>query len=242
MSEILTVLALALLPPAGNFVGGMLAEVLPTSEAWLNRALHAAVGVVMAVVAVEIFPEALDILPGWALAGTFLVGGTAYLAAEALIDRFATSGEGEASRMWMIYLAVATDLFGDGLMIGAGVSVSTGLGVLLALGQVLADVPEGFASILTFRANRVPRGRRIALAASFSVPALVAATVAYLVLRNRSEALQMAALVGTAGLFFVAALEDMILEAHETSDDSKVSTMALIGGFVLFILVAAGVG
>ena len=238
MPEVVTILALALLPPAGNFAGGMLAEALPASEAWLNRALHAAAGVVMAVVAVEIVPEALQVVPGWAIAGAFLIGGVAYLSAEALINRFGRSGDGGQNRMWMIYLAVATDLFGDGLLLGAGASVSTGLGFVLALGQVLADVPEGFASILTFRANDVPRRRRIALAASFTVPTLVAAAVAYFALRNRSEALQLAALVATAGLFFVAAIEDMIQEAHETTDDSRISTMALIGGFVLFVLVS----
>jgi ZIP family zinc transporter len=35
--------------------------------------------------------------------------------------------------MWMIYLAVATHLIGDGLLIGAGTSVSAGLGIILAL-------------------------------------------------------------------------------------------------------------
>lgn len=39
-----------------------------------------------------------------------------YLSADAAIDRFVDGG----TRTWMIYLAVATDLFGDGLMIGAG--------------------------------------------------------------------------------------------------------------------------
>ena len=233
------VLLLALLPPAGNFFGGLVAEMLPGSAAWRNRALHAAVGVVFAVVAVEIIPEALGKLAGWQIAAAFVTGGVIYLLAEALIEW--RSGVGQ-SRMWMIYLAVATDLFGDGLMIGAGASVATSLGLVLAVGQVLADVPEGAASVFTFRANNVPRRRRLLLSASFVLPAVGAAAIAYLFLRGRPETWQLAALVGTAGLFAVAAFEDMIREAHASDDDSRISTLALLFGFAAFTVVSGGIG
>jgi ZIP family zinc transporter len=44
----------------------------------------------------------------------------------------------DRTSMWMIYVAVAVDLFSDGLMIGAGSAVATSLALVLALGQVLA--------------------------------------------------------------------------------------------------------
>ena len=242
MPELLTVALLALLPPAGNLAGGLLAESLPVTDRWLNRALHAAAGVVIAIVAFEIFPEALDVAAPWVLGLAFMAGGLLYLLAQGLIEG-AVSGEGEGtSRMWMIYLAVATDLFGDGLLLGAGASVSAGLGLALALGQVLADIPEGFASIFTFRANGVARGRRLLLSASFFVPTLLGAAIAYAVLRDASEAVQYTALVVTAGLFTVAAFEDMIHEAHEADEDSRISTLALIGGFALFGFVSGALG
>lgn len=233
------VLLLALMPGLGNFVGGLVAEALPASAIWLNRALHAAAGVVMAVVAVEIFPEALQVASGWVLGIAFAVGGLLYLAAEAAVERRAAQGQG---RMWMIYLAVATDLFGDGLLIGAGSAVSAGLGLVLAAGQVLADLPEGFAAVSTLRANGVSRSRRLVLSASFLLPVLLAAVLSFLLLRDRPESWQYIALVGTAGLFTVAAFEDMIQEAHETVDDSRYSSIALIAGFVLFVFVSAGLG
>ena len=49
----------------------------------------------------------------------------------------------------------------------------------------------------------------------------------------------LAASVVAAGLFVVAAVEDMIKEAHEADDDSSVSTLALIGGFALFGVVSS---
>jgi zinc transporter, ZIP family len=90
--------------------------------------------------------------------------------------------------MRMIYIAVAVDLFGDGLMIGAGSAVATSL----ALGQVLADVPDGFATIANLKDKDIPRRQRLILGASFAIPVLLAATLAYVLLRGQDEALQMA--------------------------------------------------
>ena len=232
------VLLLALLPFAGNFAGAALAETLSPSDAWRNRALHAAVGIVFAVVAVEIMPEALEVLAGWQIALSFLVGGAVYLLAQTVI---ASRAEG-SGRMWMIYLAVATDLFGDGLLIGSGSAVAASLGLTLAIGQVLADVPEGAATTITFQANDVPRNKRLLLAVLLVVPVVAGAALSYLTLRDQTEALQLAALVATSGLFAVAVFEDLITEAHEASEDSRTSTAFLLVGFALFTLVSAGLG
>ena len=142
----------------------------------------------------------------------------------------------------MIYLAVATDLFGDGLLIGSGTAVAASLGLTLAVGQVLADVPEGAATAITFRANDVPRRKRILLLTSLALPVLVGAALSYLTLRNQAEAAQMAALVATSGLFAVAVFEDMITEAHDAAEDTRTSTAFLLVGFAAFTLVSAGLG
>lgn len=243
MGDLATVALLALLPPAGNLAGAVLAEVLPVTDRWLNRALHTAAGVVVAVVAFEIFPPALDVAAPWILSSAFLAGGMLYVGAQALIGKVTSEEDGRAEgRMWMIYLAVSTDLFADGLLLGAGASVSTSLGIALAAGQVLADMPEGFASIFTFRANGVPRRRRLLLSVSFFVPTFVAAGLAVAVLRDAGEVVQYAALVVAAGLFTVAAFEDMVKEAHASKEDSVLSPLALIGGFTLFGLVSGALG
>lgn len=57
--EIWAVLLLALLPGLGNFAGGMLAEFGGASPRMLNFSLHAASGIVIGIVAVELIPEAL---------------------------------------------------------------------------------------------------------------------------------------------------------------------------------------
>lgn len=242
MENFLIVLGLALLPALGNFAGGLLAEFLQTSKRNLNRALHAAAGIVLAIVAIDLMPKALENTSAWIIALAFALGGLAYIALEAAIERLQKRGaDGSGSTtLWMLYAAVATDLFSDGLMIGAGSTVSSNMALILALGQVLADIPEGFATIVNFKDKNIPRRWRSWLSASFALPVLIATTLAYSLLRGQSNALKMAGLVFTAGLLTVAAVEDMISEAHESIEDTRLSVLIFIGGFVLFTLVSAG--
>jgi ZIP family zinc transporter len=245
MGNIWYVLGLAVLPALGNFSGGLLAEYLPTPQGILNKALHAAAGIVIAVVAVELMPEALSATSGWIIGLAFGLGGIAYLGIEAVVEKIqSVQGQKGESRlgMWMIYTAVAIDLFSDGLLIGTGSAVSFSMAVVLALGQVLADVPEGYATIINMKDKGVPRSRRFILSASFAIPVVTAAIIAYYLLRDQNETLKMAALAFTAGLLAVAAVEDMISEAHESSEDTRWSILAFTGGFVLFTFVSAGLG
>lgn len=242
--DLLLILGLALLPPAGNFAGGLVAEYWKPSARLLNWALHAASGIVIAIVAIELLPRALEGLAGWWIAAAFAAGGAAYLAIESSVERMQSGGgakgENDRTGMWMIYVAVAVDLTSDGLMLGTGSAVSPSLGIVLALGQVLADVPEGYATIANFRDKGVPRVRRLLLSGSFAFFTVGAALLAFFVLRNVSEPVQLAALVFVAGLLTVAAVEDMMEEAHEAREDTRRSILAFVGGFALFTLVSAG--
>lgn len=240
MSDLWLVLLLALLPGVATFAGGILAEVSRDSAHRLNRALHAASGVVIAIVAVELMPEAVETLAGWWIALAFACGGVAYVLLESAVDRLQDGADAGQSRMWMIYAAVVLDLTSDGLMIGTGSSVSTDLAVVLAAGQVLADVPEGYATVATFRDKGVPRDRRILFAASFVVYVAAAALASYFLLRGAPEQLKRVALVFVAGLLTVAAVEDMLEEAHRAREDTRWSVLAFVGGFALFTLLSAG--
>lgn len=235
------VIGLAFLPALGNFGGGVLAEWLRPSQKLLNRALHAAAGIILAVISVEVMPEALRGASAWLLALAFLAGGGAYLLVEMGIERWQQSkSDGAGAGAWMVYVAVAIDLLGDGLLIGARTAVASQLALVLALGQVLADIPEGFAVIVNFREKGAGMTNRLLISASFAVPVVGAAVLAYFGLRGQSEAVKMAALVFVAGLYTLAAVEDMLREAHESAEDSRWSAVSFLVGFALFLVVSQG--
>lgn len=240
--DLLLVLSLAVIPAAGNFAGGVLAELTRHSERRLNLALHGAAGLMIAIVAVEVMPEALQGLAGWWIALAFFGGGLAYVGLEAAVETWQSRREGVGSGPWMIYLAVSADLIGDGLLIGAGTAVSSGLGILLAVGQTLADVPEGFATTATFRSSGTPRSRRLLISASFVIPIVAAALFSYFLLRDRPESLKLGVLVFTAGLYTLAAVEEMLSQAHDTQKDTRYSSLFFLLGFALFTVVSSSFG
>ncbi|MAT15817.1 MAG: peptidoglycan-binding protein [Planctomyces sp.] len=241
--EILQVIGLALMPAAGNFGGGLLAEWLRPSQQTLNRALHAAAGIILAVISVEVMPQALQGAAAWILAVTFMLGGGAYVLVDSGIQRWQKSqSEGAGKGAWMVYVAVATDLIGDGLLIGTGSAVSSQMALVLAIGQVLADVPEGFAVLANFRDKGMRRTRRILISASFAVPVIASALMAFFALRGQGETVKMATLVFVAGLYTLAAVEDMLREAHESAEDSRWSAVSFLFGFALFLLISGGLG
>lgn len=239
MPEFAQILVLALLPAIGNFAGGVLAELLPTSSRVLNWALHGAAGIVLAVVGVELLPTGLEGAPAWMIVLALAAGAGLFLLIKTAVGAWqARRGTSADAGPWVIYIAVAVDLFSDGLMIGAGSTVSFSLALVLALGQVTADLPEGFATVAIFKERGVPRARRLLLAASFVVPILLGAMLSYWALRDLDRQYQLAALALTAGLLLTAAVEDIVGEAHEAREDTPWSAGFLIAGFGLFTLLA----
>lgn len=73
------VLALAALPAAGNFAGGLLAEAFDVSQRALSLALHLAAGIVLGVVGLELLPRALDASQPWVPLLAFVAGGALFL-------------------------------------------------------------------------------------------------------------------------------------------------------------------
>lgn len=244
MSGYLLVLGLAALPAAGNFAGGVLAELRPVSERVLSLALHLAAGIVLAVVGLELMPEALRGNPPWVPLVAFVAGGAAFIGLDRAIGyvqaRIGSRGEKQASAM-AIFSGVSLDLFSDGVMIGTASVLNPALGFLLALGQVPADVPEGFAAVATLRSAGVSRERRVLLAAGFAVPILVGATLGFFALRDAPEIITLSVLALTGGALSAVVVEEMIGEAHE-GQTSQLGPIFLTAGFAIFGAISVYLG
>ena len=243
MSEFLIVLGLAALPAAGNFVGGALAELFPVSGRVLSLALHLAAGIVLAVVGLELMPEALDVGPRWAPLLAFVAGGGVFIGLDRVVGYVgARLGVTEERKGALgVFGGVSLDLFSDGVMIGTGTLLNPTLGLLLALGQVPADVPEGFAAVATLRDAGVSRTRRLLMSAGFAVPIIAGAALGFLALRGASEVLTLSVLALTGGALVAVVVEEMITEAH-AGETSRVGPLFLTGGFALFAAVSAYLG
>lgn len=142
---------------------------------------------------------------------------------------------------WVIYFAVAIDLFTDGILVGTGLAISFGLALLLALGQVSADIPEGFATMANFKRQDFPPRKRLWIAASFVIPVLLGAVLGYGLVRGQPEIVKLLLLAFAAGILVTGVVEEIVPEAHQEGE-ARIAALVLVGGFGLFTLLAAYLG
>lgn len=245
MRDYLTVLLFAAMPAIGNFAGGVIAEVFRPSRRALNLALHAAAGIVIAVVAVELMPRAVAVEPAWLIVLSFILGGAFFVLVQWTIGQMQSRLDGGGGAgPWVIFFGVSVDLFSDGVLIGTGSTVAVGLGLLLALGQVPADVPEGYATMANFRNAGTPRRRRLFLSAAFAMPIFLGATIGYWGMRGQPELYQLMLLTFTAGVLTTLVVEDLVPEAHEALEEAerRLAPLFFVGGFAIFALISAYLG
>ena len=210
MDEYLQVLMYAAMPALGNFAGGILAEIFKVSERTLSLALHLAAGIILAVIGIELMPEAIEAELPYVPLLAFVAGSGFFVLLDRGIDyvqsRFGGETKKGMSAAVAIYIGVTIDLFSDGIMIGTGSTVAASLGLLLALGQVPADIPEGFATIATFKAKGISKGKRLLLSASFAIPIFLGATVGFWAVRDSSEIIKLCLLAFVAGILLTVAV------------------------------------
>lgn len=238
MSGLFQALAIALLPAAGNILGGAIAEWRPVSGRVLSYALHAATGIVLAVVGIELVADAIETSTPWIPIVAFIAGGLFFMAVDHTTETLAARRGGDTGP-WLIYFGVAMDLFSDGIMIGAGSAVAFSLALLIALGQVAADVPEGFAVVANMKRNNIAERTRRLVSASFALPVLAGTAFSYLVVRGRSELVQYSLLMFAAGVLVTVVVEELVPEAHAEGSDARGATLSLVGGFALFSFLSA---
>lgn len=240
--EIITLIGFALLPAGGMLCGALAAERWRLSHHAVGAVLHAAAGVAVAVVSVELMPRIVQDVAPWQLVAGFFLGAAASVAmvkgVNQAVRRFKLGDTGP----WKVYLAVAVDLMGDGLMIGIGSAVSGGLGLMLGLSQVVANIPGGFVALANLRDKGIPRSTRLGAAASLFTPVFVGAGVGYWLLRGQSTALQNAALALVVGMLLLATIEDLVPEADEPKTRRDVTTAAFSVGFAFFTLISLYLG
>ncbi|MFY0610874.1 MAG: hypothetical protein JXQ99_05065 [Hyphomicrobiaceae bacterium] len=233
-----TALGFALLPAAGIIVGCLLAESIRTPKWLIGASLHATAGIAIALVSIDVMPRLLTTSSIWLITLAFLLGaGISVLIAGAWGSFRHRPGRGSVGA-WMVYLAVATDLTSDGLMVGTGTAIESQLGFLFAMTQSVANIPGGFAATSNFRDDGMPRRRRLALSASMLVPAVLSTGLGYLVLRGASSTVHSAALAVFVGILLLATVEDVIPQGDEPEPPRWISTTAFAGGFAALALLS----
>jgi ZIP family zinc transporter len=241
-NPLFSLIGLALLPAAGMLCGALAAEWWKLSGHAIGAMLHAAAGVAVGVVSVELMPRILEDIRPWQLVAALCIGAAASVAMAKGVRHAVSALEVGRTGPWKVYLAVAIDLLGDGLMIGIGSAVATGVGLMLGLSQVVGNLPGGFVAIANLRDKGTSRSIRIAAAASLFVPVLAGAGIGYWLLRDQSAVLQNSALAFVVGMLLLATIEDLVPEADAPQARRSVTTASFAVGFAFFALLSLYLG
>ncbi len=230
------ILGLTLIPVGATLLGGAVATYKIPSPKVRSLVQHFAAGVVMAVVAGELLPEMTrEHRPLGVLIG-FVLGVALMLGIKALTEGIERRGEQRGSSNLGLLVAVAIDVFLDGLLIGVGFAAGERVGTLLVIALTLELLFLGVSVAATLGESKVSRTRTLQTVAALSALVLVGAALGGSLLAGLSGlALEIVLSFGAAALLYLV-VEELLTEAHEVQETPLITASFFAGFVALYLL------
>lgn len=206
----------------------------------LGRRSRAAVqlftgGVIFAAVAVELLPQLSDQRPVVVAAG-FAAGTAVMLGVKVVAERAEARGSGAGEGSLGLVLALATDTFIDGALLGVAFATGAERGFVLAFALTLEALFLNMSATTAADAAGASRGRVLAVAAALAVLlALSAAAGVGLFSALPGGPFHALVAFGVAALLY-SVVEELVVEAHEEGEPPLVAAMFFLGFLVVLLL------
>ena len=200
---------------------------------------HLAAGVVFAAATLELLPreraeQRLPVIIGFAL-------GVVLMLAIREIELRQEKRAGKEGLPLGLMSVTAVDLLIDGVVLGIGFGIGEHTGILLVAALSLEVLFVGLTIAGALRARGVPGWATVAAPFGISLALVVGAVAGGLLLPHLSP-FSFTLLLGTGTVVFLYLVtEELLVEAHE-HEDSRWSTPAFFGGFLLFLLLEMSLG
>ena len=222
---------LMLIPALMALAGGVMAMFWHPSHQSRSLIQHFAVGVVLAVLAVELLPEiGREHASGIVLIGAFALGSLFMYAMKLATMRMEEGRPPTKSGLnWGLLIATFIDIAMDGFIIGAGFAAGSETGMILALGLSVELLFLGLA--LTSEATK--GWRIVAISAALGVTVLTCALLGSFLLTGASNTVIAAALSFSAAALLYLVTEELLIEAHAV-EEKPIATLVLFSGFLVF--------
>lgn len=244
------ILVFSLLPTVTLIVGGVAASFYKVGSNVRSAILHFASGVVFSVVAVELLPdvirmhEPVQIVIGFSI-GIVTMLGIRYFTEKAQRPKESVIDTGQENRgqpvsllqpMMATLIAIAVDIFIDGLLLGIGFSAGVKEGKLLAFALSVEVLSLALATTTSLVDKGTPRSIVLKVIIGFAILFFLSAMLGGSLLHNLSdEWMEIILSFGLAALLFLVT-EELLKEAHEEKE-SPLLTAAFFFGFLLFLII-----
>ncbi len=231
------IILFSLIPVITMIAGGIIAILRKPNGNIRSLILHFAAGVVFSVVAVELLPDVvkthapLPLIIGFTLGFLLMIG----------IRKFTEENEVKTANVLQqkvpvsLLMAIAVDIFIDGLLLGIGFTAGNTEGVLLAIALSVELLSLGMATATELGENNISKQKSIVLIAALAMVFFISAVLGATLLHNLSHnALEVVFSFGLSALLFLVT-EELLIEAHEEKE-TVWHTAAFFGGFLLFLI------
>lgn len=238
MGDFVLVVLISAIAAGFTYLAVPVAERLEVPNLIISGALQFAAGILTALVAFTLMPPAIGAGIPLAIGLAFFVGGAVFVAFEYYSARKAQeqTAEGEEALSIGLYVGILIDLIIDGAVIGIGASLTLATGLVLALGIALSTAPLAFVSIATAKRQGMPKERRRQLSWLLVACLMGGAILAFLLLRNQSEAVRLTLIALASGFLITTVTQSMIPEANRDGEPSFAGIMFVTGLSIYGIL------
>jgi len=231
------ILLFALIPVITMIAGGIIAIRRKPNGNVRSIILHFAAGVVFSVVAVELLPDIikthapLQLIIGFTLGFIVMVG----IRKVTEVKEVATASSLKNRLPYSLLMAIAVDVFIDGLLLGIGFIAGNTEGILLAIALSVELLSLGMATAIELGEIKISKQKSIALITGIAIVFFISAVLGATLLHNLShQALEIVLSFGLSALLFLVT-EELLIEAHEEKE-TVWHTSAFFGGFLLFLI------
>ena len=202
-----------------------------------------AAGVMIAISAFELLPEAVHLGSRWQAVLGFILGAGLMYGLDALIPH-AHIGSGSADGAtgdvemlklgYFIFLGIALHNLPEGLAIGAGYTSSLKVGGAIAISLALHNVPEGMATAVPLIMGGMNKYKVVWLATLAGLMTPLGTLIGAILFRL-SPGMVSVALAFAAGAMVYIASDELIPQSHRYHD--HLANLGLLGGFILGFLI-----
>ena len=163
-----------------------------------------------------------------------------YYAGKPVIERIERvserDGEGDGDSRTGLLIAVAIDVFLDGLLIGVGFAAGERVGTLLVVALTLELLFLGVSVAASLTEARVGRARTLLTVAGLSTLVVLGASLGGSLLAGLSGlALEIVLSFGAAALMYLV-IEELLTEAHEVKETPLITASFFAGFVALYLL------
>lgn len=231
------IILFSLIPVFTMITGGIVAVIRKPNGNIRSLILHFAAGVVFSVVAVELLPDIvrthapLPLIFGFSLGFLVMIGIRKFAEVKENITASIAKNKIPVS----LLIAIAVDVFIDGLLLGIGFTAGNTEGTLLAIALSVELLSLGMATASELGSNSVSKQKSIVLIVLLAIVFFISAVLGASLLHNLShKALEIVLSFGLSALLFLVT-EELLIEAHEEKE-TVWHTSVFFAGFLLFVI------